>query len=162
MSKAVTKGKHWLPRHSQYSLHGHRTGRVDVLPPGAKTPLYDISVQIDDAAQRLDSLRTQKDALNAQLHSLSRFDQLRDKVGSRGSEADRVSRLEREVARVEAEMRSVRRRSGELKAIVAGGNNVTFEAVFIRIARAELPDDIFDALSLKAKAIVARASGRKP
>ena len=40
MSKAVSKGAHWMSRTSQFSTHGSRTGRVDVLPPNAKMPLY--------------------------------------------------------------------------------------------------------------------------
>jgi recombinational DNA repair ATPase RecF len=40
MSKAVSNGAHWLPRSSQFSLHGQRNGRVDVLPPDAKMPTF--------------------------------------------------------------------------------------------------------------------------
>lgn len=40
MSKAVTKGMHWMPRMASYSLHGQRNGRVDILPANAKMPTF--------------------------------------------------------------------------------------------------------------------------
>jgi hypothetical protein len=51
VSKAVTKGAHWMPRVASYSLHGQRNGRVDVLPPDAKLQTF------HDLAERYDRKR---------------------------------------------------------------------------------------------------------
>lgn len=157
MYKRTGNLTHYLPRKGSYSTHPRRNGRVDVLPPGARTPLYDIATQISTANEQVEALRKRRDGAKEKLHSLSRVDQLRAKVGSSGSEASRVRQLEDEIAQLDAEMRRIRRRSNELKAIVAGGPDLRFEVIFTRLARAELPDDLYDAISAQAHAIIKRA-----
>lgn len=135
----------------------HRNGRVDVLPPDAKTQTYDIAIQIEDAASRLKDLRAAKDAAEAQIIALSRFDQLRARVGSRGSEGAKLTKLKRDAQSIEQEMKRVRKRAGELRALIAGGAAITLETAFIRIAREELPEDLFMALFTKAELIATKA-----
>lgn len=150
----TTKSTHYLPRKGSYSTVPKRNGLVDVLPPSARVPLYDIGAQIVDATERLQALRAVRDAAKEQILSLSRFDQLRGRVGSRGSECDTIKRLQAEVAHAEEQMTCARKRAGELRAIVSGGSGVTFESVFVRLARAELPDYLYRALEQKASHIV--------
>lgn len=157
MYKKTGQSSHYLPRKGSYSTVPHRNGRVDVLPPSARAPLFDIAVQITDANGRLEELRRERDSIKGQLHSLGRVDQLRQKLGSQGSELERSAKLQREIARLESEMKTLRRRSNELKSIVAGGASVSLEGVFMRLARVELPDNQFDILERKAREIVRRA-----
>jgi hypothetical protein len=157
MYKRTGNLTHYLPRKGSYSTHPHRNGRVDVLPPSAKTPFYDIATQISTANAMVESLRQQKVAAEKKLHEFSRVDQLRAHVGSRGSEANKIRQLQDECARLDDEMRKVRRRTNELKAILAGGRDLRFEVVFLRLARAELPDDLYARLENQANDIIRRA-----
>lgn len=158
MYEKTAKSAHYLPRKGSYSTVPHRNGRVDILPPDAQLPLYSIAVQISDGEEQVGALRERKKACEAELHALGRIDLLRDKVGSRGSEKPNIQRLRNEISRLEESMRAKRRWINELKAILSNGQKVSFEDVFVRLARVELPQDIYQAIESKARLIVSRAS----
>lgn len=159
MSKAVTQGRHWIPRQAEYSMYGQRNGRVDVLPPSAQTPLYDVALQLSDAKERLERLRAKLHLAQAESHRLRRIDQLRDSLGSGGSEQRKRRAIEQSIVDLEAEMSRVRRHMGQLRGLLGATPNLTLETIFLRLAQTELPDEVFDHLLFKARAIVARAKG---
>lgn len=153
----TAKSAHYLPRTGSYSTVPHRNGRVDVLPPSAKVELYDAATQISDLSARLDALRLEREHLAARVFSLARVDKWRDRVGSRGSEGQKLATLTAEGDRIDAERRAIRKRIGALKSLLGGGPSPKLETVFLRLAEAELPGDVFAELHARAAAIVARA-----
>lgn len=157
MFKRTWNQPHFLKRAASHSTKGARTGRVDVLPPEARTPLWSIAAQIETAAERVEKLRAERDAAKEALHTVERFEQLRSKVGSGGSEEARIKSLRLRIEQLETEMRRSRRRVNELRAIVAGGADLSFESIFVQLARVELPDDLYDSLAEKAGLILRRA-----
>lgn len=157
MFKKTWNSPHFIARTASHSTKGKRNGRVDVLPPQARTPLYDIATQISNANAHIESLRQQRTAAKEKLHSLARFDQLRNRVGSRGSESNKIRQLEDECKYLDEEIRKHCRRANELKAVLAGGPDLRFEVVFLRLARIELPDDLYTRLENQANDIIRRA-----
>jgi hypothetical protein len=158
MSKAVTKGAHWLPRHSQYSLHGRRNGRVDVLPAGAAEQLYDIAAQIGDGNERIVIIRAERERLSAELHSLNRQDGLRLRYVTDPKLAfpdARLQLIKQRLSVLDSDMRRERKQINELKALYS--ESLTFEATFVKIAKAELAPSTYKTLADKAMRIVVRA-----
>ena len=154
MYKKTTNTAHFLPRTGSYSTHPHRNGRVDVLPPNAKMHLYDIATQINDAQERVVTLKNERDALLNEIHFLRNVDKLKDKVGSGGKEEGRISDLHQRCDQLDNEIGQTRRKINELKSFVSGGGRMTYPEIFCRLARFELPGDVFEVLSSKAGAIL--------
>ena len=64
MFKATTNNAHWLPRTGSFSTHGQRNGRVDVLPPSAKTLVYaDIEERRNELIRKLHSVKQQMEEM---------------------------------------------------------------------------------------------------
>lgn len=149
MSKAVTKGKHWLPRHSQYSLHGQRNGRVDILPPHAKMPTFgELRQRYNDmklsyAAAQRDYVRA-KGALELAIggnnvrRALSNDDGLSVTLSSK--HARKVDQL-REKQKV---MCGLAARLQDYKTIFFEAKDTKYERAWIATAKAMLPHDVVD------------------
>lgn len=161
MSKAVTKGMHWLPRQSQYSLHGRRNGRVDVLPLGASDQLYSIASQIEDGRERIEVLCEERQTLSEELRTLENVENLRSKHSSSLKYEPRARELRTRLEVIASELRRVRRHIGQLAALVGSNRAMTYEAAFVQVAKAEISEDAYLSISRKALAIATRIRGIK-
>lgn len=161
MFKRTWNQPHFLKRAASHSTKGSRSGRVDVLPPGAKMHLYDIAHQIADGNDRIEMLTAERVELNAEFHKLSRLDQIRAKHASdplRVKPSPEVAELRRRMAAIDELISSTRKHVNQLKSVIGDGQRVTFETAFIRLAKEQLPHDAYEAISAQARMISERAS----
>jgi hypothetical protein len=165
MYSRTSKSAHYLPRTGSYSTVPHRNGRVDVLPPGATEALYGVAGQIEDGRKRLESLRAEKAALKDELADLRPKDALRLKWVTSDREArpsPRIGEIDARVSEIEAEAKRLRTHVAGLTQLLSSGQRVTIEDAFYRIAKAELPEDVWRRIQVIAESIVSRARSPKP
>lgn len=161
MFKRTWNSPHFLARTASHSTKGKRNGRVDVLPKDATEALYSIADQIADGDTRLDHLRKRHAEVCDQLRLLERLDKARALHNSRPiTENPKIGALRGEVTRMNAEMASIRRHVGRLKALIGSKPHTTLPEAFMALAEAELASDTFQALADKAAALVSRTRAR--
>jgi hypothetical protein len=154
--KKTGQSAHYLPRIGSYSTVPHRNGRVDVLPPGAEMPLYDVGAQLTDALAEIEQARARRELLEARRFDLVRFDDLRSKLGSRGTEKDELSRIDAELSAIDASLKSLRLRASKLRRLLSGDERLSVESIFFRLAEHQLPHDVYSRLVAQAQSIFGR------
>lgn len=159
MYKKTYQSRHYLPREGSYSTHPKRNGRVDVLPVGAQEALYDTATQIEDGEYRLQMLKIERDSLAEKLQFSRGVHRLQAKhVGAADSKS--ASAIHVRLQEVDQEIGQVRKHVGGLRSLLKGGGAATFDEAFVRVARAELAAEVYEALTLKAHRVLAAATGR--
>lgn len=157
MFKRTWNSPHYLARAASHSTKGRRNGRVDVLPPASSEALYGIAQQIDDGEQLLARLRTERDLLADELHQLQRVEAFKARHVTSPKAEPRIAVLLKEMRDMESRMALTRKGVGELKALLGGAGAVSFNQVFVEVARAQLSADVFSALHETAMQITRRA-----
>lgn len=161
MLKRTWNQPHFLKRTASHSTKGSRGGLVDVLPPGAKMPLYSIAHQIADGSDRLGKLCEERSDLVSERHKLSRVDAVRAKHASdlaKFKPSAEIDELDRRIAALDGLISATRKHVGELRSIVGDGQRVSFETAFTRLAKEQLPHDVYEELSEQALAISNKAN----
>lgn len=150
MSKAVTKGVHWLPRVSQYSLHGQRNGRVDVLPPSAKMPTFEqLGLRYETAKEMYRAALDAYNAKKAAVQADAEFQRKKPSLHCQKNRhrADLSSRLLRDLAELEdlrIAVSSGGAKIADFRSIFLEEKNARYERAWIETARAILPFDVVD------------------
>lgn len=161
MLKRTWNQPHFLKRAASHSTKGSRSGRVDVLPPNAKMHLYDIAAQIADGNDRLENLSAEKHALEAEFHKLSRIDAVRMKHEPNPSKflpSPECGELRRRIAAVDSLIAATRKHVGELKSVIGDGQKVSLETTFVRLAKEQLPHDVYETLAKQSALISGKAN----
>lgn len=161
MYSKTAKSAHYLPRTGSYSTVPFRNGRVDVLPPNAQMQLYGIAQQIADGEVRISTLTKEKEKAEAELHSATGFDRLRAKHMSDYRPADGAHKARIRVTQIDAEIKAEKARLSELRAIASGSRKFSVESLFMKLAEAELPHDVYESLLKEAALIVRLSRGSK-
>lgn len=163
MYKATTEATHFLPRTGSHSTKGSRTGRVDVLPPEAKSPIYDdlqsrrtILIEKVKAAQRE---LTDAKVMGQQIQDIYRDFSVRVKYRKdRGG-----GYIERPAELVEFERRKrlAREKVNDLQSELSDLNGVmqkdpsakhlAFAEIFLEVAKVFLDTETFGRLMAEAK-----------
>lgn len=161
MFKRTWNQPHFLKRTASHSTKGSRSGRVDVLPPQAKMHLYDIAHQIADGNERIEGMTEERHALDAQLHKVSRVDAVRAKHATdlQGIKpSPEIEELRGRLAALDGLIASTRKHVNGLKALIGDGQRVSFETAFMRLAKEQLPHDVYESLSTQATLISSKAN----
>lgn len=151
MYKKTGKSHHYLPRKGSYSTHPKRNGAVDVLPPEAREPLYDAASQIEDGERRLHELNNQRDALVEKLALSKGIERLQQKHAAR---TDGPADFHNRLASIDQEIATLRKHVGALRALLRGSGVATLDQAFMKIAAAELAEDVYKNLAAKAQRIL--------
>lgn len=158
MYKKTYTSQHFIPRTASFSTHPKRNGRVDVLPPDAAEALYDAAQQIEDGERRLQFLKVERESA-VEKSSLARgVQRLQSK---HGNDPQKSSSLDSRLRAIDEEVATVRKHISALRALLRGGGVNTFDEAFVRVARAELAQDVFETISAKAHRVLAAAKSTK-
>lgn len=154
MSKAVTKGAHWMPRTSQFSLHGQRNGRVDILPPNAKMPTFeDLAARYQNAKKRIQAAQAAYNAAMTDLISTKGWHPKFKIWVNREPDHEYVKvpsliANKLDVARAaKTEMCAAHARCEDYRSIFLESNNQRYERTWINTAVAMLPHDVVDKIN---------------
>jgi phage I-like protein len=152
---------HFLKRTASHSTKGSRSGRVDVLPPSAQMHLYDIAHQIADGNDRIERMAEERADLDAQFHKLSRLDAVRAKHATdlrTFAPSPEIEELRGRIAALDGLIASTRKHVGSLKSVIGDGQKVSFETAFVRMAKEQLPHDVYETLATQAALICGKAN----
>jgi len=161
MYRKTAKSTHYLPRKGSYSTVPHRNGRVDVLPPEAEEPLYDVANQIEDGRSRIEILTEQKQSLTEELRLLDGVHGLQLRHSRDIGESRKAIRLRADISAINETLKNTRKHIGQLVALTGSSKQTTFESAFVQIAKVELAVDTFEKISRKAVAITRRIRALK-
>ena len=168
MYKATTEAAHYLTRAASHSTKGFRNGRVEVLPPSAKAPIYDdltsrrakLLAMLEDSTQQLKKIQLERDSLMPayERHSNENKKMLNAR-GLRTKKPPILEDFERRAGKVKSEYLRLVHEVKEVNKALGYSNSEEraqrrqeeFAVVFRKVARQLLDSDTFEKLTDEAK-----------